>query len=225
MSCLCCARADDGDPPAWKFTAGRYGYSAGSPGTDLNLRYSVDETHAWLGHFAQPGEGVAQWRSGVDSSLGSVVRLQPSLQVASGGFVGGSLGVETGETWVVSAGLGRTNLQPYDNLNFDPNDSYQLAAAWHGATGQVLGVNWVADNRQNPDQRHLHLLGQQPLGGGQRVSADLLYKRGLVNAQEIHRLGLGLTYDWPALFVRVVFDSQTNFTPVDALRISVGVRY
>ncbi len=211
--------------PAWKLTAGRYFYGSGSPGNDLNLRYSAQDAHLWLGHFSQPGEDVGQWRAGWDQSVFERVRLQPSLQVASGGFAGGSVGLETGDQWYVGAGLGRTNLRPYYNLNFDPNDSYTLSAGWRGDDGSALGALWVRDNRVNPDERHLHLMGQLPLPDRQRISLDLLYKQGLVNDIMIQRLGATLTYDWPTLFLRLAFDPQTNFTPVDAWRLSVGVRF
>ena len=211
--------------PAWKFTAGRYQYSAGSPGTDLNLRYSQDDAHAWVGNFRQPGEAIRQWRAGWDQSFFETVRVQPSLQVASGGFAGGSLGLETGEHVFVGAGLGRTNLRPYYNLNCDPNESYTLSAGWRGDHGASASLLWVRDNRLNPDQRHLHGLTQVRLPEGQRISLDVLYKQGLVDARMVHRLGATVTCDWPAWFLRLAFDPRTNFTPVDAWRLSVGTRF
>jgi hypothetical protein len=42
---------------------------------------------------------------------------------ASGGFWGGRVGTEYGNTFFVGAGIGRTNLRNYFNLNFDPNDA------------------------------------------------------------------------------------------------------
>ena len=42
---------------------------------------------------------------------------------ASGGFWGGRVGTEYGNTFFVGAGIGRTNLRNYFNLNFDPNEA------------------------------------------------------------------------------------------------------
>jgi PAS domain S-box-containing protein len=35
----------------------------------------------------------------------------------------------------------------------------------------------------------------------------------------------GVTYDWPRFFVRLAYDPKTNFTPVDARRLSIGTRF
>ena len=52
--------------------------------------------------------------------------MQPSLQLASGGFVGGSVNLQIGADWYGIAGIGRTDARPYFNLNFDPNDALTL---------------------------------------------------------------------------------------------------
>ncbi|WP_305807137.1 hypothetical protein, partial [Stenotrophomonas sp. YIM B06876] len=109
----------------FKFTVGAYRAAGGgqpsAPGLDLNLRYTYGEGNAWIGWFRSPAQDFAQPRIGWDHvyTLGPV-RLLPSLQAASGGFVGGSLAVETGDSWFFGTGLGRTNLRNYANLNFDP---------------------------------------------------------------------------------------------------------
>jgi hypothetical protein len=111
------------DSPRWKLTTGWYHFS-----NNTNLRYTwKDVGNLWLGYYLPEGRSADQYRAGWDSqfTLGPV-RVMPSLQVASGGFFGGSFGVETGETWFIGAGYGRTNLRPYVNLNFDPNASYTI---------------------------------------------------------------------------------------------------
>ena len=228
------AQADDapavsgamaGFEQAFKLTLGEYVFSDQSRGQDINLRYSGPVGHLWVGEFRLAEQGIAQWRTGWDQTYGTRLRVSPSIQLASGGFAGGSLQFETGESWFVGAGLGRTNLRPYWNLNFDPNDSYLLAAGRNGDAGQAISVQWVRDNRQNPDQRHLHFVYRQPWPDGERLTADLLYKQGLVEGTMIHRWGFSLTYDWPRYFVRVAMDPRTNFTPVDAWRLALGMRF
>ena len=220
------ARADDAPEAPFKLSVGAYHGSQSGWALDTNLRYSSDRVgHAWIGWFRSNGLDVAQWRAGWDRSFGDSVRVQPSLQVAEGGFVGGSVNVETGERWVLGAGLGRTNLKPYVNLNFDPNDAWSLLAAWRNDDGRSLTFNWVRDNRQNPDQRHAHLVWRQPLPTGQRLTLDLLVKRGKVEDQRITRAGLTATVDWPTWFVRLAYDPRTNFTPENSWRLTTGLRF
>jgi hypothetical protein len=119
----------------WKLTFGDYQYS-GYSGQDFNLRWQRSDTHAWLGAYTDSVFGT-QGRAGVDTSvdLGGSVQLQPSLQVATRGFLGGSLSVQAGDSWFALAGIGRTNLKPYFNLNFDPNDALTFGAGHHSAAG------------------------------------------------------------------------------------------
>lgn len=219
------ARAEPSEEHPIKLTLGEYRFSSGLHGTDLNLRSSTDAGNAWLGLFSAGGDLGHQWRTGWDSSFGDTVRLTPSLQAATGGFFGGSVGLETGTEWVIGVGLGRTNLHPYWNLNFDPNDSYTLSAAYRPATGGTWSVLWVRDNRLNPDQRHLHLNWRNRLANRQRLTADLLYKQGNVDGQAIGRWGASITYDWPAFFFRLAADPKVNFSTDNMVRLSVGTRF
>ncbi|HEY6897800.1 MAG TPA: hypothetical protein VI279_11110 [Rhodocyclaceae bacterium] len=230
---LCCAIAGIGQAhaeegaaaPAYKLTTGWYGFSDHSSGIDLNLRRSSESGNLWLGWFRLADQDIRQWRGGWDNSYGEAVRISPSIQLASGGFVGGSIGIETGAPWFVGAGLGRTNLRPYWNLNFDPNDAYTLSAGHRSDDNQLFMWQLVRDNRENPDQRHMHFLYRQPLADGQRLTVDALYKTGRVDDATIHRWGLTLAYDWPRFFVRAAWDPKTNFTSVDALRLAIGTRF
>lgn len=209
----------------YKLTAAWYNFSNHTDGWDLNLRRSSEIGNAWVGYFRLANQNITQWRIGWDNSYGSIVRISPSIQFASHGFIGGSIQVETGDPWFAGVGLGRTNLRPYWNLNFDPNDAYTLSAGRRSSNNQVFMFQLVRDNRQNPDQRHIHFLYRQPLADEQRVTIDALYKTGQVEDRRIRRWGLSLTYNWPRFFARVAWDPQTNFTPADALRLSVGTRF
>ena len=208
-----------------KLTATSYQFSSGYSGEDVNLRHSSNYGNVWFGYFRSDEFEVHQWRSGWDKSFGELIRISPSLQVASEGFVGGSLQAEAGDSWFLGAGLGRTNLKPYWNLNFDPNDSYNLSAGYRTDDGRTLALQYVRDNRQNPDQRHLHFFWRQPLPSLQRLTLDLLYKEGMVDGSMIHRWGASITYDWPKVFLRVAYDPNANFGPDDHWRFSVGARF
>ncbi len=103
--------------------------------------------------------------------------------------------------------------------------SYLLSLGRRDESGHVFMVQMVRDNRQNPDQRHIHFYYRQPLAGGDRVTLDVLHKVGRVEDELIRRWGLTVTYDWARFFVRLARDPKTNFTPVDAWRLSIGARF
>lgn len=217
-------------PMAYKLTTGVYNFSGGraptGQGLDLNLRASGSDGNFWLGWFRSPLLEVHQSRAGWDHTYTvGAVRWMPSLQIASGGFVGGSLGFETGDSWFAGAGLGRTNLRDYVNLNFDPNDALMLSGGYRWAEKSSLTAQLTRDNRHNPDQQHIHLIYKTPIGQDNRLTLDVLSKRGLVDGTRIHRVGLSAGYDWPQYFVRLAWDPQTNFTAQDMLRLSFGARF
>lgn len=220
-----------GDAPGpFKLTTGLYQVAGGGlpagPGVDVNLRYSRGDDQWWVGMFRSPALGFSQPRAGWDSTLAlGAWRMLPSVQIASGGFVGGSLAVETGTTWVVGMGLGRTNLRDYANLNFDPNDAYSVYASHRWRSGDTLALQLVRDNRQNPDQQNLHLVWRSPRPGGERLTIDLLAKQGTVDGRFARRAGLSVGYDMPTWFVRAAWDPLVNFTPQNMVRLSTGVRF
>ena len=223
------AHADDGAAP-FKLSTGVYHLSGGGlpagNAVDVNLRHSSEFGNVWVGYFRAPVLEVSQLRVGWDRTLAfGPVRVMPSLQWASGGFWGGSVAAEIGESWFVGAGVGRTNLRPYANLNFDPNDAWMLSGGYRWADNHALTLLLVRDNRENPDQQHLHLVYRTPVEGGQRLTLDLLAKRGLVDGEPIRRVGASVAYDWPRHFVRVAWDPKVNFTAQNMLRLSAGLRF
>ncbi len=219
----------------FKLTVGSYSVSGGGlpsgPGLDVNLRYSYGgdgngSGHAWVGWFRSPVLGFSQLRGGWDATYAlGAVRALPSLQAASGGFVGGSLALETGTTWFGGAGLGRTNLRNYANLNFDPNDSVTLYGGYRWDDADSVVVQVVRDNRQNPDQQNAHLIWRNEMDNGQRLTLDLLLKQGTVDGQYMRRTGFSATWDWPRWFLRFAWDPKVNFTPQNMLRLSAGARF
>ena len=216
---------EGGDDPAFKLTVGGHRFSESGHGVDVNLRHSSVLGTAWVGYFNASGLDAHQLRGGWEHSFGDTVRFLPSIQMASGGFVGGSINVETGKTWFVGAGLGRTNLRPYFNLNYDPNDAWSLSGGYRAADGVNYVLSYTRDNRENPDQQHLHMIYRTPINERERLTVDVLYKRGLVNGDRIRKLGATVTYDWPSYFIRLAYDPKTNFTPENVWRLSVGTRF
>jgi len=217
-------------PVTYKFTTGVYNFSGGDlpngQGLDLNLRINGKNGNFWVGAFRSPLLEVHQTRAGWDQTFtAGPVRWMPSLQIASGGFVGGSLSFEAGKTWFAGAGLGRTNLRNYVNLNFDPNDALMLSGGYRWSENSSLTAQIIRDNRQNPDQQHLHLIYRAPINQDHRITLDVLSKQGLVDGVRIHRLGFSAGYDWPQYFVKVAWDPKTNFTAQDMLRLSFGTRF
>ncbi|MES2191671.1 MAG: hypothetical protein V4454_16245 [Pseudomonadota bacterium] len=215
---------------AFKFTGGLYQLRGGglpnASALDLNLRASGSFGNAWVGQFRSPSQAITQTRLGWDRmfDLGAV-RLSPSLEIATGGYVGGSAYLETGKTWVAGVGLSRTNLQNFVNLNFDPGDAYTLAGGYRWADNRSLILSLIRDNRLNPDQQNVHLIYRSPVNGDQRLTLDGLYKTGLVSGVTVRELGFSVTYDWPRFFVRAVWDPKVNFTTQDMFRLSVGTRF
>ncbi len=217
-------------PTPYKLTAGSYGVAGGSlpagPGLDVNLRYTYGSGNVWLGWFRSPALDFSQLRGGWDHVLTmGPVRLLPSLQSASGGFVGGSLALETGERWFAGSGLGRTNLRNYANLNFDPNDSCTVYGGFHWDPANTFTAQLVRDNRAHPDQQHIHLLWSTALADRRRLTVDLLDKRGTVDNRYIRRTGLSVGYDWPLWAVRAAWDPKVNFTPQNMFRLSLARRF
>ena len=218
------------DSATFKLTVGRYQSSAdgqaSSFSTDVNLRHSSALGNVWYGHYIASAEELTQDRAGWDRSFSlGAVRVLPSVQVATGGAWNGSLNVETGSAWYAGAGIGRTNLRPTVNLNFDPNDAYSLSGGYRWTEGSALGLVYVRDNRENPDQQHLHLIWRTPLAEAHRLTVDLLHKRGLVEGEQISRTGLSVAYDWPRWFLRLSYDPKVNFTTQDMWRLAGGTRF
>ena len=237
------AQAADAADPApgpgeFKLTLGRYHLGGGvvgaSNGTDLNLRYRQDGRTVWLGAY-QDANTARQWRAGWDdqcdlpasamSSATGPAQLLPSLQVASGGFVGGSLALQVGTPFYAQVGLGRTNLRPYANLNFDPNDALMATLGWQGQGGRQAALAVISDDRLGTGQQHHHLTVRWPLQTGLRLSADLLHKQGRGDGGPVNTWGWTLGLDGAQWFGRLAHDPKQNFSTLDAWRLSAGRRF
>jgi hypothetical protein len=208
----------------WKLTAGEYIYGSYT-GTDVNLRWRNDGSDAWLGVYEDRVFGT-QSRLGADTTLdvAPYLQVQPSFQLASRGFVGGSINVQVGASWYAIAGVGRTDARPYFNLNFDPNDAVTLGAGHQAANGYSYTMFVVADNRFHTGQRDWHVNGQIPFGDS-HATLDLLRKSGLSDAGRVTAWGFSVNYDWPTWFLRVAYDPYQNFSAQNAWRLATGIRF
>lgn len=224
--------AQDDHPLPFKFTATRHLVHGGPDGLDVNLRWRREDSSAWIGAYRDRDFGN-QARAGWDSvwrlgggALPVPLSLLPSLQVATRGFIGGSLALQAGERFYVQAGIGRTNLKPYQNLNFDPNDALTAVVGWKGEDGRALGVTLVRDDRLHTGQQHVHLTGQWPLPQGRRLTLDLLRKQGqMEDGTFIRATGFTATLDFPRWFLRAAWDPKQNFEAQDVLRVGAGWRF
>ncbi len=195
-------------------------------GQDLNLRVSSTVGNTWIGYFETQSKDLQQTRIGWDNAFKvGALRIQPSLQSATGGFFGGSLGVETGEALFVGAALGRTNLKNYVNLNFDPNDSWTFTTGYRWNAQHTVSLQVVRDNRENPDQQHIHLTYRTPFADNKRLLIDLLVKSGTVENEHIKKIGLMTGLDWGDLGLRFAYDPKVNFTSTDMKRFIFSYRY
>jgi hypothetical protein len=218
------ADGEAGNNLAWKLTVGEYAYSD-YYGTDVNLRWRADDTSAWAALYTDRVFGT-QARAGADTSIdvGKYLQLQPSLQAASGGFVGGSMNVQAGGSWYGIAGIGRTDTRPYFNLNFDPNDAVTFGAGHHTEDGASYLVFVVADDRFHTRQRDWHLNARIAFGDS-HATLDLLRKSGLSDAGPITGWGFSANWDWRAWFLRVAYDPYQNFSAQNAWRFATGIRF
>jgi hypothetical protein len=213
-----------GDGLPWKLTVGEYAY-ADYYGSDVNLRWRAEDTGAWAGLYHDRIFGT-QSRAGADTSIGigKYLQLQPSMQVASRGFVGGSVNMVAGGAWYGVAGFGRTDARPYINLNFDPNDALTLGAGHRAKYGVSYMVFLVEDDRFHSGQRDWHANVQIPAGDS-HATLDLLRKSGLSDAGRISGWGFSANWDWPTRFARIAYDPYQNFSAQKAWRFAAGIRF
>jgi hypothetical protein len=220
-----------GEPLAFKLTPSFYATSDQRSATDTNLRANLGNHAVWLGYYQRGGE-FKQTRSGYEYSADLPFgKLVPSLQIATHGFLGGSLNAEIGETAFGGVyallGLGRTNKKDYYNLNFDPNDSAVYGLGTRLVSNSTINLYTVRDNRLHTEQRVNHLTWRYAPDPRHRLTADFSSKQGRPSAEQdsVSGRGLSLTYDFNNLFVRAAKDNKVNFSNQDMTRVSLGMRF
>ena len=208
-----------------KLTFGDYLF-ADQSGLDVNLRYSLSDWTGWVGYYA-PTDGARQGRVGIEYDLRTRwLFLVPSAQAASAGFYGGSVYSEVGRRLYLIAGASRTNLRPYVNLNFDPNESWQLGGGAHLGKADAIALFSIWDNRLHTGQRNTHITARHYIATSQRVTLDASYKSGLGDDGVFVRGGaIAVEYDWRRWFARVACDQHANYGESTMWRLGGGVRF
>ena len=221
------ARAD-AEAIAYKLTTALYHTSTQPNAFDVNLRGTLDTHTAWIGFYRRASE-FQQARAGYENNLALPFgRLTPSVQYASGGFLGGSLTAEIGERHFGLLGIGRTNLKDYFNVNFDPNDSILIGAGTRALPNTVLSLYQIRDDRLGTGQRVVHLLARVKPDARTRWTIDVFHKKGRESAGDdtkVRGTGFSATYDYDRYFLRMANDPHVNFTPNRMVRFSAGIRF
>ena len=231
---LCCALpsftwGQDTGSESWSFklTPSVYNNRNAPQATDLNLRGNLGQHALWIGQYQQAGFGQ-QWRTGYEYTAsptwGQVVY---SLQAAERGFAGGSVTAQIGRELYGIAGWGRTNLHPYYNLNFDPNDAVTLGlGGWWNPQHQI-SLYRTQDDRLHTGQRVTHLVWRYHPDRQHRLTLDLADKRGRseTDGPWLQGNSISLTWDWDRYFVRAAIDHRVNFTEDTQKRLSLGWRF
>ena len=228
LAALMPALARGAEPIEWKFTYTHQRAEAERDGVDLNLRGTRDETVFWLGHYRRANE-FQQFRAGLEQWLSfDWGKVLLSGQAATRGFLGFATQAEIGKSPVrLLAGFGRTNLKPYFNLNFDPNDAVTLGLVADLPDGMRASFYGVHDDRLGTGQTVIHALLRTSNDPAIRWTIDVSQRRGpsADSAERVRRTGIGVTYDRTPYFARVVFDPNANFSGHDMLRIGFGARF
>ena len=225
IACLPNASADESGI-TYKLTPSYYHISDGNHAADLNLRADFGTHVGWVGLY-RDRSGYEDFRAGYEkhADLGAV-RLVLSAQAASGGFIGGSVNAEVGGDIFALLGFGRTNLRPYYNLNFDPNDAITFGIGTRAIADPELSLYRVQDDRLGTGQRVTHFIARRHFTPTQRFTLDYSYKSGLDSTgQRGAGSGLVLTYDFEPWFARVGYDPDVNFTGNRMTLFAVGKRF
>ena len=216
---------------AWKLTPTIQSETARRSAFDLNLRGNRDDDTFWIGHY-QRGSEFRQTRAGYEHQFSVPVgKITASAQYATRGFLGGSVTLEASAAaqWVGLLGWGRTNLKPYYNLNFDPNDSVLIGAGWRPDERTALTVFQVLDDRLGTGQRVTHFVLRQKTGARTRWTFDVFNRRGRIDSdpdsERIDATGFALTCDYEPWFARVAWDPRVNFENSNMTRVAFGVRF
>lgn len=215
------------EPWAFKLTPSLYATAHEHNAVDVNLRANNGPHALWIGQY-QRGDEFQQTRTGYEYTANFAWgQMVPSLQTATGGFVGGSLNVQIGQPVYVMAGLGRTNLRNYYNLNFDPNDAVTLGLGAHWNQSHQVSLFTVKDNRLATDQIITHAVWRWQANAHDRWTVDWAYKsgRGSPDDERVKGRSLSVTYDHRHTFVRLAYDEKVNFSANNQTRVSAGLRF
>ena len=220
------ADAGPADPPANKLTLTYYDFSSGTTGADANLRHTFPSSTVWIGGYRQ-SDGFDQLRAGYEYDYRrGWLTLVPSAQAATHGFVGTTVYAEVGRRAFAIGGAGRTNLRPYWNLGFDPNDYVQFGAGVRDAVGNSVSAYAIHDNRLGTGQTNTHIVARRYLSGRWRLTVDAVHEHGSGDEGVlVSGWAASIDLDWRVWFVKVAHDPHVNYTPDRQWRIAAGVRF
>jgi len=235
MNGLASAVSAAGDPdtaaapssaPTNKITLAYYDFSSGKTGADVNLRHTFKSSTAWIAAYHQ-SDRFDQVRLGYEYDYhGNWLTLVPSAQAATHGFLGATIYAEAGRSLFGIGGAGRTNLQPYWNLGFDPNDYVQAGAGYRDHAGNTMSVFAIRDVRLGTRQTNTHLLFRRYLPDEWRLTVDVVREHG--NGDEglvVRSWSVSVDIDYRRWFVRVAEDPHVNYTADRQVRIAAGMRF
>jgi hypothetical protein len=142
--------------------------------------------------------------------------------------VGGSLTAQVGSLdQYALIGVGRTNLQTYYNLNFDPNDAITVGYARRLPDRSMLTAYYLWDDRLSTSQEVAHLVWRKWINDTQRLTIDMAVKKGRPAAGEAmvngHIVSIGLDHD--QLFFKLALDQKVNFSDINQIRAVTVVRF
>lgn len=215
-------RADD---LAWKATGSLYVQEGGASG-DLNLRRQAGVLAGWLGVFHDPHSDTVA-RAGLEADLhAGPLLVVPTLQAASNGLKAAQLYSEIGGASYAILGASRTNLRPFYNLSWDPNESVQLGLGRHLSRYDRLYAFTIFDVRLHTGQQDTHLLWRHRLGSRLGLTFDGLYKSGHTDSgRYVRAAGVGAYVDGPHWLLKTYFDPYVNFTDHSMFRLGLGAKF
>jgi hypothetical protein len=216
------AKAD----PLNKLTAAYYNFSSGKSGVDINLRHSFKSTTGWIGGYRE-SRRFSQARIGYEYDYHhSWITFVPSAQAATRGFVGATVYAEAGHRIFAIGGAGRTNLQPYWNLAFDPNDYLQAGAGYRTPAGTTALVYAIHDDRLGTGQTNTHMFFRRHFGDDWRLTVDVVHEHGRGDdGLKVNGASASIDMDWRRWFVRVARDPHVNYTQDRQVRVAAGFRF
>lgn len=193
---------------------------------DINFRHQFGSVSAWIGGFIDP-KGGSQGRVGAEYDFQHEWLLFiPTLQVATNGAVLGSFYSELGTEYYGIFGYSRTNLRPFNNLTFDPNDSVQIGLGRKISSYDKLYAFSVIDVRLHTHQEDTHVLWRHRLDDNNGITFDGLYKSGYTDEHKyIRAVGIGIYYDRPTWFWKAYYDPYVNFTQHTMVRLGIGLKF
>jgi hypothetical protein len=193
---------------------------------DLNLKHQFGHLGAWLGVYHDPGgDDVGRIGAEYDYQRGPLL-LIPTLQAGTNGLRAGQLYSELGAGSYAIVGFSRTNLKPFFNLSWDPNESVQLGAGHHVSPYDKVYAFVIFDVRLHTAQQDTHLLWRHRLDSKDGVTLDGLYKSGrTTDGRFIHAVGIGIYYDRPRWFFKAYYDPYVNFTSERMIRLAAGLKF